>query len=251
MPEAPYSKFGFDNEFFELDIASGLNGGRAKADGIEQVRAEAYAAGLNEGKNMATAEMAEMAKRLDTITEQLTQAQATWEERSVRQLLTLWHASFSRLLGQAAQHYPEQVFEQHLKSLLPLIRTGEELTLRLHPNARHFHEKLGLAHAHISGHNFRIIDDHGLLPSDCVVEWHGGGLEAKLQEHQKLIAELLASAGAPVQAPAPEAVPPVADTPAATPGLPATAASTAAPADPAKKRAAELLGDDELVDALK
>jgi flagellar biosynthesis/type III secretory pathway protein FliH len=251
MTEPTYSKFGFDNEFFELDVAGGFNGGRAKADGIEQVRAEAYAAGLNEGKNMATAEVAELAKRLTTLTEQMTQAQAAWEERSLRQLLTLWHASFSRLLGQAAQHYPEQVFEQHLKNLLPLVRTGEELTLRLHPNARHFHEKLGLAHAHISGHNFRIVDDHGLLPGDCVVEWHGGGLEARLQEHQQQIADLLASAGAPVTVPAPEAAPPVAAAPAATPGLPAAATSETAPTDPAKKRAAELLGDDELVDALK
>jgi flagellar biosynthesis/type III secretory pathway protein FliH len=245
MAEPTYSKFGFDNEFFELDVAGGLSGGPARVDIIEQVRAEAYAAGLNEGKNVATAEVADLTKRLTALTGQLTQAQAAWEERSLRQLLTLWHASFSRLLGQAAQHYPEQLLEQHLKNLLPLIRTGEELTLRIHPNARHFHEKLGLAHAHISGHNFRIVDDHSLPPSDCVVEWHCGGLEARVDEHQKLIAELLSSAGAPVQAPEPDA--------AATPA-PQTAAPQQAPApasSPAKSRAAELLGDDELVDALK
>ncbi len=185
-----------------------------------------------------------MAQRLTALADQLTQAQKAWEERSVRQLLVLWHGSFSRLLGQAVQHYPEQILEQHLKSLLPLITTGEDLTLRINPGARHFHDKLGLAHAHISGHEFRIVDDHSLPVTDCVVEWRSGGLEARVHDHEKLMAELLVQAGANVEAPPPH--------PAGAPAAAETATGPVAEAaTAAKTRASELLGDDELVEALK
>ncbi|HEX2859823.1 MAG TPA: FliH/SctL family protein [Alphaproteobacteria bacterium] len=244
MTEAKsYSKFGFDNQFFELDVAGGFNNNQARADALEQARAEGFAAGVQEGKNAAGAEVTELTHRLTALTDQLTQAQKAWEERSVRQLLVLWHGSFSRLLGQAVQHYPEPILEQHLKSLLPLIGTSEELTLRINPGARHFHEKLGLAHAHISGHNFRIVDDHSLPVTDCVVEWRSGGLEARVHEHEKLIADLLVQAGANVQAPPPHE-------PGTTPA-PAAAAPAPDATAAAKSRASALLGDDELVEALK
>lgn len=243
MAEEPraYSKFGFDNEFFELDVAGGFNTTQARADALEQARAEGFAAGLQEGKSAAGIEVTELTHRLAALTEQITQAQKAWEERSVRQLLALWHGSFSRLLGQAVQHYPEQILEQHLKSLLPLITTGEDLTLRINPAARGFHDKLGLAHAHIGGHEFRIIDDHTLPVTDCVVEWRSGGLEARVHDHEKLMAELLVQAGANVTAPPPQAAGTAA--PAAEPVAEAATA--------AKTRASELLGDDDLVEALK
>jgi hypothetical protein len=87
-----------------------------------------------------------------------------------------------------------------------------------------------------------------LPPSDCVVEWHGGGLEAKVHEHQKLMTELVASAGAPVTAPDAPPVVPAPNTPVTTPDA---APPAPAAAEPAKTRAAELLGDEELVEALK
>jgi flagellar biosynthesis/type III secretory pathway protein FliH len=241
MTETRYSKFGFDNEFFELNVHGGFASSQSRTEVLDQAKAEGYAAGLAEGQKKAVAEVAELGQRLAALTAQVGEAQKQWEEATLKRLLSLWHGSLAHLLGQAAAHYPEAILEQHLKALLPLIRTSEDLTLRLHPGARHFHEKLDLAHAAIGGHNFRIIDDLALAPSDCVVEWHGGGLEAKLADHQKLIAALLAGAGGD-----PHAVPP--PEPAAAP---APAAPAAPAADPAKARAAELLGDDELVDALK
>lgn len=94
---------------------------------------------------------------------------------------------------------------------------------------------------------FKIVTDPALGITDVVMETPAGGLEAKLSDTLTNIDHLLAQAGA--------------DTAVSTPPLPTESHLTpeedpqASPLDTVARetttRAQQLLGDDELVDALK
>lgn len=244
-----FEKFAFDNDFFELAVlgtAAAPTGTQAPLPrmpkNIEAAHKQGYDEGFAEGQKQAQQAAANdlnlLQQHLAGAVRMLEEATTTVEESFVQRGLSLLRVSLHRLLGNAAQHYPDQILEHHLRTLVASLRTAEDLTLRIHPQARTYHEKLGLAQANIQGTPFHIIPDSSLGPTDCLIEWSRGGLEAKLADHLAKLDDLLKQAGA-------ETLP--------TPPLP-----TAEATDPVTKtvteadqRAKQLLGDDDLVDALK
>lgn len=244
-----FEKFAFDNDFFELAVM-GTPAAAAQAaapvqrmpKNIEAAHKQGYEEGFAEGQKQAqaaaAADMAILQQHMAAGTRALETATQQVEESFVTRGLSLLRVSLHRLMGNAAQHYPDQILEHHLRLLVASLRTSEDLTLRIHPQARTYHEKLGLAQANIQGTPFHIIPDSSLGPTDCLIEWSRGGLEAKLAEHLAKLDELLKQTGA-------ENLP--------TPALPTAEATNPVKqaTTEADQRAKQLLGDDDLVDALK
>ncbi len=287
-PNASYTKFGFDTEFFELvqsqsggaPVPAASSNPQHKAQLEDARRAgydEGYAAGLAEGQQQAQADLAQIQQHLQNTLIALQKAVNEREEELLKQMLTLLRQTLHHLLGHAVRHYPAELFEHHLRTLLPLLSGGESLTLRVHPSARGYHEKLALPQASIMGMAMNVKSDPGLGPTDAVVEWSNGGVENKLELHLKAVDDLLSGAGAallPVEpradlSPQPLNVPPKTPEAASSstagqtaPEQPSDAATSSpqpdadiesAAAQAARDRARQLLGDDDddLVDALK
>ena len=281
MSQTPYTKFGFDTEFFELvQSQKGLSGGAAapataqqKAQ-LEDIRRagydEGYATGLVEGQKQAQADLALVQQHVQNTLMSLQKATQEREEELLRQTLTLLRQTLHHMVGHAVRHYPSELFEHHLRTIIPLLGGDQSLTLRIHPSARGYHEKLALPQASIMGMPMNLKSDASLGPTDAVVEWTNGGVEAKLAQHLAAVDDLLAGAGAallPVESRpdlspqaatlAPQAArdtdlaPPLTDQPPVASEPAADIESAAASA--ARDRARQLLGDDDddLVDALK
>jgi flagellar biosynthesis/type III secretory pathway protein FliH len=257
MAAVPHAKYTFDTEFFEVVGQQRFPAGdtaalSAKSRDPEVLRQQAYAeghtAGLQEGQAQAQADLLRLQQHLQNT---LLALQTSLEDRErvlIGNLLGLVQASLGHILGHAAQHYGAEILEHHLRALLALARTDEALTLRIHPQARGYHEKLGLPQANIMGLALRVVPDTTLGSVDAVVEWQHGGIEARFADHAASLEKLLTTAGA-ATVPTPNlnlaaTVPTATPTPGAGP-----AASTVASAR--ADRAAALLGDDDLIDALK
>lgn len=279
---ANYTKFGFDTEFFELvpgqqggGVAAVASNPQNKAK-LEEARREGYdegyAVGLAEGQKQAQADLAQVQQHLQNTLMALQTAVTEREQVLLTQVLSLLRQTLHHLVGHAVRHYPAEVFEHHLRTLLPLLTGTETLTLRIHPSARGYHEKLALPQASIMGMAMHLTSDASLGPTDAVVEWANGGVENKLELHLKAVDELLRGVGVadlpvapradlsatPAAAPETDAQP--AEKPSATPPTTLTGSEAADAADlesaaarAARERARQLLGDDadELVDALK
>jgi flagellar biosynthesis/type III secretory pathway protein FliH len=254
MSDAPKpEKFIFATDFFDVAMMDGLATPAVAAPRLPRSLQEARDEGLKEGLAQGRAEgeailqqeLTALRQQVANLTQQLSTQYVQWELSLTNMALSLVRVTLHKLLGHAAAHYSDQVLEQHLRGLLNLLTQGEPLTLRVHPQARGYHEKLALPQASIGQLAFRIVPDDKLGPTDVVIEWPGGGLESKLADHMAALDALLAQAGADTSVPTPPL--PASSTLQAPPEpspLEAAAAST-------KSRAAELLGDDELVDALK
>lgn len=251
-PAPKPEKFVFATDFFDVAMMDGL-ANATPAQRIPKNIQEAHAEGLREGLAKGRAEgeailqqeLTTLRQQVANLTQQLSGQYSAWELSITNMALSLLRVTLHKLLGHAAAHYSDQMLEQHLRGLLNQLTQGEPLTLRVHPQARGYHEKLALPQASIGQLAFRIVPDDKLGPTDVVIEWPGGGLESKLADHLANLDALLAQAGADTSLPVPPV--PAASTlqgPPETSPLEAAAAST-------KSRAAELLGDDELVDALK
>lgn len=271
-PPSSYAKFGFDTEFFELVQGQQAAGGGLAAPGItpvqqrvqvEEMRQQAYdegfAAGVSEGQKQAQADLAQLQQHLQNALLALQTTQNEREEQLLMQMLSLLRVSLHHLVGQVAANYGPELLEHHLRALMPLLKGDEALTLRIHPAARGFHEKLGLPQASIMGLPMNVTSDPSLGQTDAVVLWANGGVESKLAAHLAEVDTLLAGAGAHMLnvehktnlnvLPTPVAKPEV--RPAESlPAEPVSEMDEAARA--ARARADALLGDeDDLVDALK
>ncbi len=290
-PNASYTKFGFDTEFFEL--VQGQKGGAAAVPSSPQQKAqledvrragydEGFAAGIAEGQQQAQADLAQIQQHLQNTLLALQKTVNEREQELLKQMLTLLRQTLYHVVGHAVRQYPAELFEHHLRTLLPLLSGGETLTLRVHPSARGYHEKLALPQASIMGMAMNVKSDATLGPTDAVVEWANGGVENKLDLHLKAVDDLLSGAGAtmlpvetranlspqpvkgpeiPTQAGTPQ-TPPAATVPASTetsltegqePVTEGEGDIESAAAKAARDRARQLLGDDDddLVDALK
>ncbi|MFZ2587124.1 MAG: FliH/SctL family protein [Alphaproteobacteria bacterium] len=244
-----FEKFSFENEFFDVAVLDGLVGSKS-ARAANDAREEGFKDGLAQGRAEADAlmqqEVAALTQQMQTLTAKLTAQQNQWHEAMTREALTLLRTTLHKLVGHAAEHYSDHMLEHHIKHLLTLLPQGEGLSLRVNPQAKAYHEKLGLPQASIGNIPFKIVTDPSLGITDVLMEWPGGGLEAKLAENLANVDALLAQVGADVTQPVP---------PLPTESHIQPEASTASPLDMAAKqtdtRVKELLGDDDLVDALK
>ena len=283
---APYSKFAFDTDFFEV-VAGGVPGTatRSPSQVQEELRQQAYAEGMAvgqaEGQAMAQAEAVHFQAYFASMTAQLEGMLAEREQALLHQMLGFVRGTLQHVLGQVVKYYPDELLAHHLQTLVPLAKAGETLVLRINPQARGFHEKLGLPQANILGVPMQIVPDPTLGLTDALLEWQHGGLESKAAQHMAWLNDLLMAAGAAAIAvpevtyaardvaremradgqqsgglsgggeksaiPAGTAAP--MPPPAATPPTVDDVAQAALQAS--KDRAAALLGDDELVDALK
>jgi hypothetical protein len=271
---APYSKFAFDTDFFEV-VAGGLPGTatRSPSQVQEELRQQAYAEGVAvgqaEGQAMAQAEAGHLQAYFASMTAQLEGMLAEREQALLHQMLGFVRGTLQHVLGQVVKYYPDELLAHHLQTLVPLAKAGETLVLRINPQARGFHEKLGLPQANILGVPMQIVPDPTLGLTDALLEWQHGGLESKAAQHMAAIAvpevtyaardvarEMradgqqsggLSGGGEKLAMPTGTAAP--MPPPAATPPTVDDVAQAALQAS--KDRAAALLGDDELVDALK
>jgi len=287
LPPTPYTKFGFDTEFFELvqgqqgnTTSSGMpSSPQAQAKLVEEARQQAYAEGytkgLAEGQVQSQTDLAQLQQNLQNTLLALQASQTEREEQLLVQMLSLMRVSVHHMLGHVAVFLGPELLEHHLRALLPMLTQDETLTLKIHPAARGFHEKLGLPQAAIMGLPMNIVADPSLGHTDAVIQWANGGVESKLAQHLASFDALLAGAGAqmlstehkanlgpvavPPATPAAPVAPPVAVAPssadraveAEVPGILPDVEDEAERA--AKARANALLGDedDEMVDALK
>ena len=239
----PYTKFGFDTEFFEL-----VQGQKVATDTImpssttqlrtqlEQQRqdgfteghaaglAEGMAQGLAQGQEQAQADLAQLQQHLQNTLMTLQTAQTEREEQLLTQTLGLMRVTLHHLVGHAASHYAPELLEHHLRSLLPLLVKDEMLTLRINPAARGYHEKLGLPQAAIMGLPMHIQTDMSLGQTDAVVQWSNGGAESKLNDHLVAVDALLSGSGAQILPVAPR---PDLESPVAAPAPPAPEVRTA------------------------
>jgi flagellar biosynthesis/type III secretory pathway protein FliH len=269
LPPNPPAKFTFDTEFFEvvgvgrntMPVSLSPSATRASETKLQQAYAEGHAAGLIEGQQQGQADLAQLQQHLQNTLMALQQSLAAREAELIRNLLGLMHGSLQTLLKHASQHYPAELLEHHLQALLPLAKTDETLTLRIHPSARGYHEKLGMPQATILGLPLRIVPDSTLGPVDAVLEWQHGGIEARLDDHTAALQNLFQAAEATAL--------PTPQLPDSAPTMPnisitknfAHELSPARGPEPSQQlataeqertaRAAALLGDDDLVDALK
>lgn len=293
-PATPPQKYTFDTDFFEVVSGAGGNaaGGAAAGAGSphqgtraahqahqaqqaaeqkQEAYDEGYKTGLAEGQRQAQADLAVMQQHLQGTLAALNKMAAEREEQLLTQTLALVRATLYHLVGDVVRHYPDELLEQHLRMVLPLVKADESLTLRIHPQARGFHEKLGLPHASIMNIPMHVVADAALGPTDAVVEWKNGGVESRLSQHLEGLTRQLEAAGVPLLATPPLPEPEAGKKSAPQPGFQAAAQpateATPAPSRPApqqtatsvldevaqagRSRAAELLGDDDLVDALK
>ena len=247
-PEQKFEKFAFETEFFAVADLEGLAAApklpKNLAEAREEGLREGLARGRSEGEAILQEELTQLRAVVDALTQRLSAEHAQWTAAMAQQGLSLLRVTLHHLLGNAAAQYSDQVLEHHLRDLLARLQHGEGLTLRIHPQARAYHDKLALPQASIGNIPFKIATDPALGPTDVVMEWPGGGLESKLADHVAALDALMEQAGA-------SALP--------TPPLPAET-RLAQPADESplsaaveqrKSRADELLGPDELVDALK
>ena len=191
MSQTPYTKFGFDTEFFELvQSQKGLSGGAAapataqqKAQ-LEDIRRagydEGYATGLVEGQKQAQADLALVQQHVQNTLMSLQKATQEREEELLRQTLTLLRQTLHHMVGHAVRHYPSELFEHHLRTIIPLLGGDQSLTLRILPSARGYHEKLALPQASIMGMPMNLKSDASLGPTDAVVEWTNGGFRASV-----------------------------------------------------------------------
>ena len=229
----------------------------------QQAYQDGYAAGMRDGQQQAQADLALVQQHLQNT---LIALQNSLEQRDVvlqNQMLGLVMRSAEAVIGHAALHYAPEILEHHLRQILPLVKADESLTLRIHPSARGFHEKLQLPQASILGLTMRVLPDTQLGSVDAVVEWANGGVESRLEAHTKALTELWTAAGAHAlpSAPLPANLDPIPTSrhvvvPSARDSGGAASAPPSAPVidaatEAARARAAALLGDDELVDALK
>lgn len=253
MSDVKPTKFSFENEFsdfFDVAVMDGLaTPVRAQAKNAQDSYDTGFREGLAQGRAEGDAELQQelvtLRQQVEALTTRLTQSQADWQHVLARHAMTLLRASLHRLAGHAAEHYSDQLLEHHLKYLLANLHHGDNLTLRINPQAKGYHEKLGLPHANIGGIPFRIVTDPALGVTDVVVEWPQGGMESRLVEHLAQLDGLLASAGADVSLPVPE-LPVTSQLKVEEPPSPLNDVAAAT-----QQRAQQLLGDDELVDALK
>ncbi|RYG60449.1 MAG: hypothetical protein EON60_07145 [Alphaproteobacteria bacterium] len=267
-PPSSYTKFGFDTEFFELVQGQKVSAKtaveapatpedlRAQEAAVRQgIYDEGYAAGMEEGQKQAQADLAQLQQHLQNTLLALQKTQDEREEHLLTQMLGLLRVTLHRLVGQVADNYGPELLEHHLRTLLPLLKSDEALTLRIHPAARGFHEKLGLPQASIMGLPMHIASDPTLGQTDAVVMWTNGGVESKLEAHMTAVDDALAGAGAQmlnVEHKANLNVTPAAAPRAAAPAAEAPASDMDTATRAAKARADALLGDeDDLVDALK
>lgn len=251
-PKSPPEKFAFAHDFFELNVAPAGPKTPVSAAALEQAKEEGYAAGRAAAQQQAALEIAELKNQILGLTQAFEEGQNTYADQLERAALTVMRQALHHVVGHAAANYPDQILEHFLHTLLPLLRTTEELTLRIHPAARQYHEKLGLPQASIGGRPMHIVPDGTLGPADCVVEWQRGGMEAKVAQILAELDETLSHAGADTTQPVPAAP----EAPAPTfnpegPPPPAPFAPAAAPAAAESSKADQLLGNDELIEALR
>jgi flagellar biosynthesis/type III secretory pathway protein FliH len=263
-PKGPLEKFGFSHDFFELNVAPPNPRAPPPAVVVQQAHDDGYAAGYaagettgrNTAQQQAALEIAELKNQLLGLTNHFSTAQEEYTTGLTVSALTVIRQALHRLIGHAAANYPDQILEHFLHKLLPTLRTGEEVTLRVNPAARQYHDKLGLPQASIGGRPMHIVSDGALGPADCVLEWSRGGLESKIAQILADLDEALSHAGADIQqaTPPPPTQPSRSFNPAGSPP-PASFQPTppaSAPAPPAETQLADqLLGTDDLIDALK
>lgn len=271
---SPYTKFAFDTEFFEL--VAGQPGTTTAAtpaqlraqieESKQQAYDEGYTKGLAEGQTQSQSDLAQLQQHLQNTLLALQTVQTEREEALLTQVLSLMRVTLHHLIGQAVVHYGPELLEHHMRTLLPLLRVDEALTLRIHPSARGFHEKLGLPQAAIMGLPMHISADPALGITDAVVQWANGGAESKLAQHLEAVDVLLAGAGVHImeitprpnlgvmsEAPVASVQPMQQAVPQVSAAVPSLMPDLDEAEKAARARANALLGDDddELIDALK
>lgn len=280
MSESKANKFEFDTDFFEVSVSTGDTTNRPPRT-MQEAEQRGYDRGMIEGQQQAVANnKQQITQHLNTLQQALSQAQASHEQFCdllQKQVLGLVRTTLKMIGGHLAENYPEELLDHHLRACVDQARQGQTITLYLHPSARDYHQKLQSDQITINDVPLLIATSPHLAPTDCLLEWSNGGVEAQFADILKTLDSQLESLGAGIApeappkaaktAPVPPAEPKAPEAPAeeptpkteasaepeaaATPAEPEAPAESAQPVDPHKQKVDELLGDEELIDALK
>jgi flagellar biosynthesis/type III secretory pathway protein FliH len=186
-----FDKFQFDTDFFEVLTPEEV----LRAEEAEQSKEQAYNEGFTAGQNKVLQDMQQqLTQQLQTmhnISQQIQHQQDVYVVALGRQALQIINQTLHQILDHAAEHYPQEILEKHLRDVIPQVPGNMPLTLKIHPDATTFHEKLGAPEATIQGRTFTIQTDPNIAPGDCVVIWDNGGVEASLKQAKQSITQLL------------------------------------------------------------
>lgn len=255
-PNDTFTKFDFDNDFFEVVATPGQVAAPMAAKPVTKDRAprtfkeaeeQGYNKGLLQGKIEGQTETEQrLTVQFNQQAEQLKQALTILEQAHVdaskdleNQLLGLLRHSLIKIVGHAAHNYTDEILTSHLKDLLEEARNTQNLTLKIHPDATAIHKEL------VAGNtNIKISPESTLGPADCALEWQSGGLDKRLSSLLERLDKLLLNAGAIQMDAPPETTTPTAVSAETTPSQSA--------ADAVKARADDLIDpNEELVAELK
>jgi flagellar assembly protein FliH len=203
--EIKFSKFEFDTDFFEVSVSgSPLGKTLTENEKYQQAYAEGQAAGRQQAEQ-------DLANQVETALQTLQQAALQMESSQKAYFRALHHQVnqsltilLEQVLGHAAEHYPQELLDQHLREIIDQLQEETSLVLRLNPAAAEFHQNLAEKSTTIQGLTFTIQPDPALSPSECVVEWQSGGLEAKLENTRQTVIKYLTQ----LSPPSPEGAPP-------------------------------------------
>ncbi|MDD9912633.1 MAG: FliH/SctL family protein [Alphaproteobacteria bacterium] len=186
-----FDKFQFDTDFFEVLSPAEV----AAAEEADQAREQAYEEGFAAGKQKQTQEMQtqlqQQIQALQSIADEVQHQQDAYTIALGRQALTIVTQVLNQLLDHAAENYPQDILEQHLKGIIAELPQNMPLTLKIHPDAATFHEKLQAPEATIQNCSFAIQTDPQIPLGDCVAIWENGGIEAGLSQAKQQLTDLL------------------------------------------------------------
>lgn len=195
MTENKFDKFKFANDFFDVSIANPGKNGSPPVD----KEAEAYTAGEAAGRQAAEAEIANLQQQhqqfLTTLAQEVKASHEAFQTALTTQALTLVLHTCEQLLGDAAENYPADILDRHLRQLIENITETKNITLKLNPQAAEFHKKLAGKELELNNITMNLVHDTSLSPTDCVAEWHNGGLRYTLAELNEHFRALFSSAG--------------------------------------------------------
>ena len=177
--KSAFNKFQFENDFSGAAMPTTA---ASKEPSIEEQKAVAFQEGVNEGRQQAEQQMAQ----------QLASTQATFQEacKKLNELETIYLNNLGRQLinglqdilthtiANAAEHYPQDILDKHLREILTGLPKNNELKLIIHPETAAFHDKLAQTEATIQNHTFKIEHNANLAVGDCTIIWENGGVEA-------------------------------------------------------------------------
>ena len=178
-------KFTFDQEFPDKTNMS-LKNGPSTEELIEQARTEGFEKGLNQGQSQTTEsfqqEFTTHLSRLEEALINIERAQNDHFQILHKQTVKLTANLLQKMLGEAAEKFPEDVLSQNVERVLSGINADTAFMLNVHPSTSEFMQNLIENNDNFSKLTMEIKADASLAPGDCMANWDTGGIDGRLEQ---------------------------------------------------------------------